>query len=118
MTTRILRFGMLSLASSLLADCGGSSGADTAQVACQETGTYACLTGETEPLYTFGGLDLNVEPVHRQGLKGQEVNVLVLDSGTDLHNEDLAPNADLSTTLTRLASRSHVTPTSVRQSKV
>ena len=43
-----------------------------------------------------GGLDLNVEPSHRQGIKGQEVNVLVLDSGTDLLNEDLAPNADRS----------------------
>lgn len=115
MTTRIMRFGMLSLVVSLLAGCDGNNGADTAQVTCPETGPYACLAGETEPLYTFqwasnyaasffksypetfsGGLDLNVEPAHRQGLKGQEVNVLVLDSGTDLHNEDLAPNADWS----------------------
>ncbi len=78
-----------------------------------ETGAYACQTGETEPLYTFqwalnyadsyfkdfpetfsGGLDLNIEPVHRQGIKGQGVNILVLDSGTDLHNEDLQANAD------------------------
>ncbi len=115
MTTRIMRFGMLSLVASLLAACDGSGGSNTAGVACRETGPYACLTGETEPLYTFqwalnygasffksypetfsGGLDLNVEPAHRQGIKGQEVNVLVLDSGTDLRNEDLAPNADRS----------------------
>src|SRR5690606_9602948 len=37
-----------------------------------------------------------VEPVHSQGIKGQGVNVLVVDSGVDLHNEDLAPNADFS----------------------
>ncbi|MCB5362381.1 S8 family serine peptidase [Pusillimonas sp. CC-YST705] len=43
-----------------------------------------------------GGMDLNVEPVHRQGIKGQGVNVLVVDSGVDLHTEDLAPNADFS----------------------
>lgn len=90
---------------------GGGSG--NQEVACAETGEYACKTGETEPLYTFqwalnyadsffkdypevfsDGLDLNVEPVHRQGIKGQGVRVLVVDSGVDLHNPDLAPNAD------------------------
>jgi subtilisin family serine protease len=95
----------------MLAGCDDSS----TKVACRETGPYACMTGETEPLYTFqwaanyaasffkgfpetfsGGLDLNVEPAHRQGFKGYGVNVLVLDSGTDLNNEDLAPNADRS----------------------
>jgi subtilisin family serine protease len=68
-------------------------------------------TGETEPLYAFqwalnykdsyfndfpetfgGGMDLNVEPVHRQGFKGQGVNVLVLDTGFDEFHEDLWPN--------------------------
>jgi hypothetical protein len=68
-------------------------------------------TGETEPLYMFqwalnykdsyfndfpetfgGGMDLNVEPVHRQGFKGQGVNVLVVDTGLDVFNEDLLPN--------------------------
>jgi subtilisin family serine protease len=68
-------------------------------------------TGETEPLYafqwalnyknsyfngfpdTFGsGMDLNVEPVHRQGFKGQGVNMLVLDGGFDELHEDLLPN--------------------------
>jgi subtilisin family serine protease len=68
-------------------------------------------TGETEPLYTFqwalnyedsyfndfpetfgGGTDLNVEPAHRQGFKGQGVNVLVLDTGLDEFHEDLQPN--------------------------
>jgi subtilisin family serine protease len=106
---------MLPLVVSLLAACDGSTGSDTAQAACAESGPYACKTGNTEPLYAFqwalnyeasffkdypesfsGGLDLNVEPSHRQGIKGQEVNVLVLDSGTDLLNEDLAPNADSS----------------------
>lgn len=95
----------------MLAACSGGSG-DTAS-ACLETGAYACQAGQTEPLYTFqwalnytnsyfkdfpevfsGGLDLNVEPVHQQGVKGQGVNVLVLDSGVDLRNEDLQANAD------------------------
>lgn len=111
MTPRKLQLGMLPLIASLLAACSDST--NTAQTACPEIGPYACATGESEPLYTFqwahnyeasyfksypeafsGGLDLNVEPVHRQGIKGQNINVLVLDSGTDLRNEDLAPNAD------------------------
>lgn len=106
-----LRFCLLPLVVSTLAACSSSSSDDLAS--CTETGEYACQTGDTEPLYTFqwalnyassyfndfpetfgGGLDLNIEPVHQQGIKGQGVNVLVLDSGTDLENEDLAPNAD------------------------
>jgi len=110
-----MRFGLLPLIATLLAACGGSGSDGDKPVACVETGAYACKTGATEPLYTFqwaqnyensyfkdfpdtfsGGLDLNVEPVHKQGYKGQGVNVLVLDSGTDLNNEDLLPNADFS----------------------
>ncbi len=110
-----MRFGLLPLAAVLLAACGDGGSDHSTPVACAETGAYACKTGETEPLYTFqwalnyddsyfkdfpetfgGGLDLNVEPVHRQGYKGKGVNVLVLDSGTDLNNEDLLPNADFS----------------------
>jgi subtilisin family serine protease len=114
MNIKKLRFCLLPLIVSTLAACDSGSGDNRSQ-ACAETGAYACQTGETEPLYTFqwalnyaasyfkdfpdvfgGGLDLNVEPVHRMGIKGQGVNVLVLDTGTDLHNEDLAPNADYS----------------------
>src|SRR5690606_37823258 len=108
-----LRLCLLPLAASILAACGGSGSDNDTPVACAETGQYACKAGETEPLYTFqwaltyarsyfndfpqtfsDGLDLHIEPVHLQGIKGQGVNVLVLDSGTDLKNEDLAPNAD------------------------
>ena len=116
MMKRTLPFTLLPLLAAALTACGGSSSStDPAPVACAETGAYACKTGETEPLYTFqwalnyaksyfngfpetfgGGLDLNVEPAHREGVKGQGVNVLVVDSGVDLHNEDLAPNADFS----------------------
>ena len=108
------RWAILPLALALAACDGSSTGSASApQQACAETGPHACKAGDTEPLYTFqwalnhvtsffrgypevfdGGLDLNVEPVHRQGIKGQGVNVLVLDTGTDFKNEDLAPNAD------------------------
>lgn len=111
-----LQFCLLPLVAATLAACGGSDSDDSTPeptpVVCAETGDYACKTGDTEPLYTFqwalnyassyfkdfggfgGGMDLNVEPVHRQGIKGEGIRVLVLDSGADLHNEDLAPNAD------------------------
>lgn len=114
MNIKKLRFFLLPLLVSSLTACDSGSSDDRSQ-ACAETGAYACQAGETEPLYTFqwalnyaasyfkdfpdvfgGGLDLNVEPVHRMGIKGQGVNVLVLDTGTDLHNEDLEPNADYS----------------------
>ena len=77
--------------SSGIAPGGGSGGgSDQTASACPETGPYACKSGETEPLYTFqwalnyakswfmgnadqgaygGGIDLNVEPVHKQGIK-------------------------------------------------
>src|SRR5690606_7508018 len=109
-----VRSGVVLLLAAMLAACGGSDG-DSIDIACPNTEPYGCSTGETEPLYTFqwalnhadswfkdypevhaGGLDLNVEPVHRQGIKGQGVKVLVVDSGVDLHNEDLQANADWS----------------------
>ncbi len=119
-----LKLGVLMpLTAAALMACGGGGGGDGGSDAsaplsggaCPETGPYACRTGETEPLYTFqwalnylrsffqthadagaygGGLDLNVEPVHRQNIKGQGVRVLVIDSGVDLQHEDLKDNAD------------------------
>lgn len=114
-----LRWTVLApLAAAALVACGGGGGGNEQTAdACPEAGPYACKGGETEPLYTFqwalnyakswftdnadqgaygGGIDLNVEPVHRQGIKGQGVNVLVIDSGVDLEHEDLKANADYS----------------------
>lgn len=106
----------LALAAAGLTGCGGGNDGGIAKN-CAETGSYACKSGETEPLYplqwalnytnsifskiadagAFGrGIDLNVEPVHRQGIKGQGIKVLVIDSGVDLAHEDLKANADYS----------------------
>ena len=115
-----LRWAVLApLAAAALVACGGGGGGSSSEQtadACPETGAYACKSGETEPLYTFqwalnyakswfmdnadggaygGGYDLNVEPVHKQGIKGQGINVLVIDSGVDLAHEDLKDNADI-----------------------
>ncbi len=106
------RLAALSLSLLLLAGCD-TGGDSRIAASCPETGPYACRTGDSEPLYTYqwalryatsfftrfpdtasGGLDLNVEPVHRQGIKGQGVRVIVVDYGSDLRNEDLLPNAD------------------------
>src|SRR5690606_41932299 len=97
MTIKKIGFCLLPLVAALAA-CGdsGSSGdkplPPPPPVACIESGEYACKTGETEPLYTFQwalnylasyfkdfpevfgkGMDLNIEPVHRQGINGQGV---------------------------------------------
>lgn len=106
----------LALAAAGLTGCGGGNDGGIANN-CAETGSYACKSGETEPLYPLqwalnytnsifskiadagafgGGIDLNVEPVHRQGIKGQGIKVLVIDSGVDLAHEDLKANADYS----------------------
>ena len=89
---------------------------------CIETGAYACKTGETEPLYTFQwalnykdsffkkfkeiwkkdsdpeDYDLNVESLHKQGIKGQGINIIVLDDGIDIKHEDLISNINLTMT--------------------
>lgn len=114
----VIRCSLISTLALALSACDGSGGSGVRpdpDVVCAESGPYACETGASEPLYAFqwalnyqnsyfkdypdvfaGGMDLNVEPVHRQGIKGQGVNVLVVDSGVDLHTEDLIPNADFS----------------------
>ena len=118
---------VLALISSLVG-CGGSS--DTAS--CSETGPYACQTGATEPLYTYqwalksatsfftsytgvsdGTTDLNVEAVHAQGIKGQGVNVLVLDDGVDINHEDLKANVNTSMTWNFQNNNTDPTPTAI-----
>jgi len=99
-----------------LVSCGGDSGSSSTS-SCAETGLYACQTGATEPLYTYqwalnaaqsffasytpvsdGTTDLNVDTVHKQGIKGQGVNVLVLDDGVEINHEDLKDNVNPSMT--------------------
>ncbi len=99
-----------------LVSCGGDSGSSSTS-SCSETGPYACQTGATEPLYTYqwalnaaqsffasytlvsdGTTDLNVDAVHKQGIKGQGVNVLVLDDGVEINHEDLKDNINPSMT--------------------
>ena len=99
-----------------LVSCGGDSGSSSTS-SCAETGPYACQTGATEPLYTYqwalnaaqsffasyslvsdGTTDLNVDAVHKQGIKGQGVNVLVLDDGVEINHEDLKDNINPSMT--------------------
>jgi len=116
------------LASVALAACGGGDSGNannggatpTPPQACAETGVdtkYACQTGTTEPLYAYqwalkqatsffaafglianGNTDINVEGAHSIGVKGQGVNVLVLDDGIDVRHEDLAANVNVSMT--------------------
>ncbi|CAN1537117.1 AprE Subtilisin-like serine proteases [Burkholderiaceae bacterium] len=88
-----------------------SCGDNNSTSSCSETGPYACQTGATEPLYTYqwalnaaqsffagyplvadGFTDLNVEAVHKQGIKGQGINVMVLDDGMEINHIDLKAN--------------------------
>ena len=90
-----------------LVSCGDS----TSTSSCSESGPYACQTGATEPLYTYqwalnaaqsffagfplvadGFTDLNVEAVHKLGIKGQGINVMVLDDGMEINHIDLKAN--------------------------
>ncbi|CAN1546108.1 AprE Subtilisin-like serine proteases [Burkholderiaceae bacterium] len=88
-----------------------SCGDNTSTSSCSESGPYACKTGATEPLYTYqwalnaaqsffagfppvadGFTDLNVEAVHKQGIKGQGINVMVIDDGMEINHIDLKAN--------------------------
>ena len=114
-----------------LVSCGGDSGSSSTS-SCAETGPYACQTGATEPLYTYqwalnaaqsffasyslvsdGTTDLNVDAVHKQGIKGQGVNVLVLDDGVEINHEDLKDNVNPSMTWNFQNNNTDPTPTAI-----
>jgi len=114
-----------------LVSCGGDSGSSSTS-SCAETGLYACQTGATEPLYTYqwalnaaqsffasytpvsdGTTDLNVDAVHKQGIKGQGVNVLVLDDGVEINHEDLKDNVNPSMTWNFQNNNTDPTPTAI-----
>ncbi|WP_323011873.1 S8 family peptidase [Castellaniella sp.] len=108
----ILLGAVLAISLSACSDSGGGDNPIQPVPPPPDPDPTAFQTGATEPLYPFqwalnhkdsyfsafasaaNGTDLNVEDAHRAGVKGQGVRVLVLDSGVDLHNEDLASNAD------------------------
>ena len=115
---------------SYLVGCSGGSSDNASTTTCAETGPYACQTGASEPLYTYqwalksatsfftaypevsdGSTDLNVEAVHAQGIKGQGVNVLVLDDGVDIRHEDLVANVNTSMTWNFQNTNTDPTPT-------
>ncbi len=100
-----------------LISCGGERSKLIETTLCSETGPYACKSGETEPLYIYqwalkatqsffasysqvsdGVTDLNIEALHLAGIKGQGVNVLVLDDGIEINHIDLKDNINRSTT--------------------
>jgi subtilisin family serine protease len=112
-----------------LTSCGGGSDSTSS---CTETGPYACQTGASEPLYTYqwalnaaqsffatytevsdGTTDLNVEAVHAQGIKGQGVNVMVLDDGLEINHIDLKANVDTSMTWNFQTNTTDPTPTGI-----
>ncbi len=105
---RIAYLALVIFTAILMSACSG--GGDSTS-SCTETGPYACQTGATEPLYTYqwalnaaqsyfaayppvadGTTDLNVEAVHAQGIKGQGVNVMVIDDGVEINHIDLKAN--------------------------
>ena len=98
---KTILFSFLTIAlGTQLVSCGDNNSTSS----CSESGPYACKTGATEPLYTYqwalnaaqsffagfplvadGFTDLNVEAVHKQGIKGEGINVMVLDSGIEIN---------------------------------
>ena len=102
----------------LLAGCGGGGGGGGSSSEVSPgaaANAYPTQSGVTEPLYKFqwalksagsyfsvfpavsdGRTDINVESVHLAGIKGQGVNVLVIDDGVEMQHEDLVANTDAS----------------------
>ena len=112
-----------------LTSCGGGS-SSSSDSSCPETGPYACKSGASEPLYLYqwalnaaqsffknfplvsdGSVDLNVEDVHTQGIKGAGINVLVLDDGIEVDHIDLKDNINSSMTWNFETNSSNPTPT-------
>lgn len=105
---------LMLLSVALLSGCGGGGGGGDSNVSTvSSSDSYAARSGESEPLYRFqwalqsiasyfkdfpwvsdGRTDLNVDSVHRAGIKGQGVNVLVIDDGVEARHEDLQANFD------------------------
>ena len=128
---RIAYLALVSFTTTLISACGGGSDSTSS---CTETGPYACQTGASEPLYTYqwglnaaqsffatytevsdGTTDLNVEAVHKQGIKGQGVNVMVLDDGLEINHIDLKANINPAMTWNFQTNTSDSTPTGINE---
>jgi subtilisin family serine protease len=127
----IAYLALVTFTTTLISACGGGSDSTSIgnRASCTETGPYACQTGATEPLYTYqwalnatqsyfagyplvadGTTDLNVEAVHAQGIKGQGVNVMVLDDGLEINHIDLKANINPAMTWNFQTNTSDPTP--------
>ena len=126
---RIAYLALVIFTTILISACGGGSDSTSTSSSCTETGPYACQTGASEPLYTYqwtlnaaqsffagyplvadGTTDLNVEAVHAQGIKGQGVNVMVLDDGLEINHIDLKANINPAMTWNFQTNTSDPTP--------
>lgn len=98
------RFGGAVLATVLFAACGGDSTQPPAEFPepvaqpdpLQSEQWFLHNTGQAAFASRGGrpGIDLNVMPVHEDGVYGQGVKVMVIDSGLEHTHEDLAANID------------------------
>ncbi|MFM0337643.1 S8 family serine peptidase [Paraburkholderia fungorum] len=80
--------------SGMVAGCGGSSDDGRPGESLSQYQWHLKNTGQTafSTLQGLAGMDLNVEPIFREGVVGKGVNVLVLDDGIDIKHVDLAGN--------------------------
>lgn len=88
----------------LLTACGGSSNPPQQSQQSQQSATDPLyqyqwhLKNTGQPVFgnipAVAGIDLNIGDLHEQGIRGDGVQVAVIDSGLDIKHEDLANNVE------------------------